>query len=316
MSDGPFPSSIKDTDIMSTDKGAFAGRIVIVTGGAGSIGKPLCLALAREGAKVVVNDLGGSVTGDGASNGPASNVVKELHEQGFQNVVADFHDVREGDKIVQTAIDKFGGIDIIINNAGIQAYGASEDFSMEFFTKSMEINVLGPIAIMKAAWPHFESQKYGRVVNFASDTIFGIDICAPYEISKSALFGATKAFANEGRPHNILVNAVAPQSLSRMTESAIKDEAIAAIFKKLYTGERNIIPVLALAHESNTINGQMFLTGADKVAKFELGIRELAHDVTTTEQFFAAMNDQKQANSTIYVPANSYEFMAWKAKHS
>ncbi|KAK9329079.1 hypothetical protein V1520DRAFT_344197 [Lipomyces starkeyi] len=241
---------------------SFSNRTAIVTGAAGCIGKPLCFALARAGANVVANDYGCSPAGDGSS-AIVEDLVKELRAAGL-SAIADKHDIStDAEKVVDLAVKTFGRIDIIINNAGIIIYGPVEAQSMSAFRKVFEVNALGAMALIHYAWPHMKRQKYGRIVNFSSDSVFGMPYSSTYVLARGAMLGVTKSLAVEGKADNILVNSVGPCAFSRMCADVIEDlppdhqEA----FKATYTGESNAAAILALASEQNKYTGQTWVSG-------------------------------------------------------
>jgi NAD(P)-dependent dehydrogenase (short-subunit alcohol dehydrogenase family) len=251
---------------------SFSGKTVIVTGGAGAIGRPLCLAFAAAGANVVVNDLGGDAAGGGSSSKAADKVAAEIQSLGGK-AIADYSSVENGAKIVAAAVNAFGTIDVIVNNAGIIRYKSVADHTMEDFRSLLEVNTLGGISLTLAAWPYFRNQRYGRVVNFTSDSVFGMPMSASYIVSKSALLGSTKAFALEGAEFGILVNAVGPVAYSRIAGETIPDQAQREAFKATYSGDGNVPMVMALSHESNDISGKFFSLGAFNVSEMVLGFK-------------------------------------------
>jgi NAD(P)-dependent dehydrogenase (short-subunit alcohol dehydrogenase family) len=255
---------------------SFSDRTVIVTGGAGTIGRPLCLAFAAAGANVVVNDLGGHAAGGGKSSKAADEVAAEIQSLGG-NAIADYSSVKNGTKIVAAAVNVFGTIDVIVNNAGIIRYKSIADHTMEDFRSLLKVNTLntlGGISLTLVAWPYFRNQRYGRVVNFTSDSVFGMPMSASYIVSKSALIRSTKAFALEGAAFGILVNAVGPVAYSRMAGETIPDQAQREAFKAMYSGDGNVpMVIMALSHESNDISGKLFSLGAFNVSEMVLGFK-------------------------------------------
>ena len=265
--------------------GSFTNRTVIVTGGGGTIGRPLCLAFAAAGAMVVVNDLGGHSIGGGESNKAADIVVNEIAAAGGK-AVADYNSVENGDKIVASAIEHFGRVDVIVNNAGIIRYKPVEEHTVEDFRSLLEINTLGSISLILAAWPHFKKQGFGRIINFTSDSIFGMPNSASYIVSKAALIGVTKAFALEGADFGIKVNAVAPVAYSRMAGETIPDEAQREGFKAMYSGDGNVPMVLALSHQSSEITNRIFSLGAFNINELVLGFKPGFSEARTMESCF------------------------------
>ncbi|MNF56819.1 putative short-chain type dehydrogenase/reductase [compost metagenome] len=199
----------------------FEDKVVIVTGAGGGLGRAHALLFARHGARVVVNDLGGSTHGEGANASAADRVVAEIREAGG-TAVASHDSVTEGEKIVQAALDSFGRVDVVVNNAGIlrdKTFHKMEDADWELVYK---VHVEGAYKVTRAAWPHLREQNYGRVI-FTSSTsgIYGNFGQSNYGMAKLGLYGLTRNLAIEGRKSNILVNAIAPTGGTRMTEGLI-----------------------------------------------------------------------------------------------
>ncbi|WP_443190074.1 SDR family oxidoreductase [Pseudomonas indica] len=204
-----------------SDAVRFDDKVVIVTGAGGGLGRAHALLFARHGAKVVVNDLGGSTHGEGANASAADRVVAEIREAGG-TAVANHDSVTDGEKIVQCALDQFGRVDVVVNNAGIlrdKTFHKMEDTDWELVYK---VHVEGAYKVTRAAWPHLREQGYGRVI-FTSSTsgIYGNFGQSNYGMAKLGLYGLTRTLAIEGRKNNILVNAIAPTGGTRMTEGLI-----------------------------------------------------------------------------------------------
>ena len=166
----------------------FDGRVAIVTGAGGGLGRAHALLLASRGAKVVVNDLGGSHTGEGQSASAADRVVSEIKEAGGE-AVANYDSVEDGDKIVKTAIDAFGRLDILINNAGILRDVSFQKMTQADWDLVYRVHVLGTFRVTHAAWPHMRDAGYGRIVNTSSASVFGLPHTPAYITAKAALFG-------------------------------------------------------------------------------------------------------------------------------
>ncbi|MES2821219.1 MAG: SDR family oxidoreductase [Pseudomonadota bacterium] len=199
----------------------FEDKVVIVTGAGGGLGRAHALLFAKHGARVVVNDLGGSTHGEGANASAADRVVAEIREAGG-TAVANHDSVTDGEKIVQHALDAFGRIDVVVNNAGIlrdKTFHKMEDADWDLVYK---VHVEGAYKVTRAAWPHLREQAYGRVIFTASTSgIYGNFGQSNYGMAKLGLYGLTRTLALEGRKSNILVNAIAPTGGTRMTEGLI-----------------------------------------------------------------------------------------------
>lgn len=199
----------------------FEDKVVIVTGAGGGLGRAHALLFAKHGARVVVNDLGGSAHGEGANASAADRVVAEIREAGG-TAVANHDSVTDGAKIVQNALDAFGRIDVVVNNAGIlrdKTFAKMEDPDWDLVYR---VHVEGAYKVTHAAWPHMREHNYGRVI-FTSSTsgIYGNFGQSNYGMAKLGLYGLTRTLALEGRKNNILVNAIAPTGGTRMTEGLI-----------------------------------------------------------------------------------------------
>ena len=231
-------------------------KVAIVTGAGGGLGRSHALLLASRGAKVVVNDLGGSFTGEGKSSSAADKVVDEIKAAGGQ-AVANYDSVEDGDKIVKTAIDAFGRIDIVINNAGILRDVSFPKMSQQDWDLIYKVHILGAFRVTHAAWPHLRDQGYGRVIMTASAAgIYGNFGQANYSMAKLALHGFAQTLAIEGRKRNVLVNTIAPIAGSRMTETVLPPNLIEALRPEF------VSPLVArLVHESNEDTGGLFEVG-------------------------------------------------------
>lgn len=269
-------------------KGAFKGRTVLVTGGGGAIGRAASLAFADAGANVVVNDLPGDANSQ--AEGPAELTVKEI--KAFKgSAIAVPGSTCDGQKLVDAAVKQFGRIDVIVNLAGTHEATLFESHTLKDFQRVLEVNTLGPVSTVLAAWPHFKKQKYGRVINITSDTIFGTDKLSSYLFSRGANFIGSRALAIEGAEHNILVNTVAPVAASALAFDYIKDLEASVrtqyqnLLREKCPPEGNVPMILALAHESNTITAESFSIGSWCASRIVLGFQDGVTNVRTMEEF-------------------------------
>jgi NAD(P)-dependent dehydrogenase (short-subunit alcohol dehydrogenase family) len=242
----------------------FDGKVAIITGAGGGLGKQHALSLASRGALVVVNDLGGAVDGSGASTGPAQAVVDEIKAAGG-DAVADTNSVATpegGEAIVQTAIDAFGRIDIVINNAGILRDKTFHNMTPDLLEPVLDVHLKGAFNVTKPAWVHMREQQYGRVVSTSSAAgVFGNFGQTNYGAAKMGLVGLTRVLAVEGARYNIRANAIAPLALTRMTEDIMGN-----LGEKL--SPELVSPIVTyLAHESCEATGRLFSVGGGRVAE-------------------------------------------------
>ena len=199
----------------------FEGKVAVVTGAGGGIGRCHAIEFAKRGAKVVVNDLGGSVAGDGAGD-MADQVVAEIRAGGGEAVAnkASVSD-REGAKsIVDDAISNFGRIDILVNNAGILRDKTFKKITLDDFDLVMQVHLTGTAYVTHAAWPHMYDQRYGRIVFTSSGSgIFGNYGQSNYGAAKMGMLGLANVLALEGGPRNVHVNCLGPGAATRMTNT-------------------------------------------------------------------------------------------------
>jgi len=236
--------------------------VVIVTGAGGGLGKAYALFFASRGAKIVVNDLGTSTLGKGKSSAAADKVVEEIKAAGGE-AVANYDSVEAGDAIVKSAIDAFGRIDIVINNAGILRDTTFLKMKDEDWDLIYRVHLLGAYKVTKAAWNYMRDQGYGRIVMTASAAgLYGNFGQANYSAMKLAQLGFANSLAIEGDKKNIHVNTIAPIAGSRMTETVLPPDLIQAL-KPEY-----VVPLVAyLCHESCDVNGSVFEVGAGWIGK-------------------------------------------------
>ncbi len=199
----------------------FDGRVAIVTGAGNGLGRSHALLLASRGCKVVVNDLGGGAKGEGKSSSAADKVVEEIKAAGGE-AVANYDSVEDGAKIVQTAMDTWKRIDIIINNAGILRDTSFKKLTQEDWDLIYRVHVLGGFRVTKAAWDYMQDAGYGRIIFTASAAgIYGNFGQANYSMAKLGLLGLSNTLAIEGKKKNVLVNTIAPIAGSRLTETVL-----------------------------------------------------------------------------------------------
>jgi NAD(P)-dependent dehydrogenase (short-subunit alcohol dehydrogenase family) len=202
----------------------FDGQVAVVTGAGGGLGRSYALELARRGARVVVNDLGGARDGSGASTSLADSVVEEITTAGG-TAVASYDSVATlegGQTIVQTALDNFGRIDILINNAGILRDKSFLKMEMEDYEKVKAVHLDGTFFCSKAAFPHMRESSYGRIISAASAAgVYGNFGQANYGAAKMAIIGLMHVLKQEGAKYNIMANVIVPVAGTRMTATVL-----------------------------------------------------------------------------------------------
>lgn len=247
----------------SDDDMRFDGRVAVVTGGGRGLGRSYALLLAAHGAKVVVNDPGGELDGDGADLGPAHEVVREIVDAGGEAVAStdSVATPRGGQAIVETAMQRFGGIDILIHNAGIVRRASLAHMTYDDFDAVLDVHLRGAFHVVRPAFPVMCEAGYGRIVLTSSiGGLYGNHEVANYAVAKAGVIGLSNVAAMEGAAHNVTSNVIVPAAVTRMAEG-IDTSAYPPM------GPDLVSPVVGyLAHESCSVTGEMFVALAGRVA--------------------------------------------------
>src|SRR6187551_295836 len=279
----------------------YDGKVAIITGAGGGLGRSHALELAKRGALLVINDLGGSMDGEGGEHTAAQKVVDEIKAAGGE-AVANYDSVgtpEGGQSIVQTALDAFGRIDIIINNAGILRDTSFKNMTKDQLEPVLDVHLKGAFYVTQPAWQLMRDQGYGRIVNTSSGAgIFGNFGQTNYGAAKMGLVGFTRVLAVEGAKNNIKANAIAPVAKTRMTEELLGPAAdqLAPEF---------VTPVVTyLAHESCPVSGEVYSVGGGRVARVFIGVTPGYVSKDLTAEAVAENFDQIRAEEGYEVPAN------------
>ncbi|WP_231117948.1 SDR family NAD(P)-dependent oxidoreductase [Mycobacterium colombiense] len=265
----------------------FDDQVAVITGAGGGLGKQYALLLASRGARVVVNDLGGSVTGAGTDSRAADTAAAEIRDLGG-DAVADGHSVTSpegGQAIIDTALNAWGRVDIVINNAGIVGDAPFEDMTAERFEPLLDVHLKGAFYVTRPAWKVMRGQGYGRILHTCSAAgILGAARMSNYGSAKTGLIGLTRVLAAEGADHNIKVNAIAPIAYTRMlahsvdgaaqpddpAAQAVLDDLVGQYLQKL--DPALVAPVAAfLTHRDCPVSGEIYTVGAGHVSRFFIG---------------------------------------------
>jgi len=251
-----------------TEPITFDGRVAVVTGAGGGLGRGYALELARRGARVVVNDLGGAVDGSGASRQAADVVVEEIEAAGGE-AVANYDSVSNRDggaAIIRTAVDAFGTVDIVINNAGILRDKSFAKMTLDEVDAVLDVHLKGAFYVSHPAFKVMKEKGYGRFVHTSSASgIFGNFGQANYGAAKAGLVGLSNVLAIEGEKHGIKSNAIAPTAKTRMTEELLGP------FAEMFGPDQVTPMVVYLCSEANDYTHQVFSVGGGRYARVFIG---------------------------------------------
>ncbi|QLC27033.1 SDR family oxidoreductase [Parasphingopyxis algicola] len=252
-----------------------SGKVAIVTGAGRGIGRAHALALAAEGAKVVVNDYGGELDGQGGSMSPAETVVSEIASSGGE-AVANFDDVVSpdgGQSIVDTALEAFGRIDVLVNNAG--NYRPKMIFNMPFddWDAVVKVHLYGHFNCIRAVSGIFREQRSGRIINTASEAWLGEAAVSNYGAAKAGIVGLTRVVARDLGKYGVTCNCICPRASTRMTEGLAFDqsaerEGLSDVLSKLEPEDVSPLVAYLATEGAKDINGQVFLASGGLIALF------------------------------------------------
>jgi len=298
----------------------FSGRVAIVTGAGGGLGREHALALAKRGAKVVVNDLGGARDGSGGSATAAQAVVDEIIVAGGEAMansasVTDFAAVQA---MVQETMDKWGRIDILINNAGILRDKSFGKMELDDFRLVIEVHLMGSVNCCKAVWPIMTAQNYGRIMMTTSSSgLYGNFGQSNYSAAKLGLVGLMQTLSIEGAKHDIRVNALAPTAATRMTNGLYPEAMLNAIQAS------DVVPAMLVLAAQDAPNRTILCAGGGSFEAAHISLTQglyLGRGEDVDSQLLAQLQDVKNSEGQI-IPENGmaqghHEIMAAMANVS
>lgn len=290
----------------------FDGRVAIVTGAGGGIGRAHARLLAARGAAVVVNDVGSPFpTPDGGTSVPAAQAVVDEIVAAGGAAIADGHDVvAGGDAIVATALDSFGRVDIVIANAGISGGGGIGPGCVEEWRPVLDVTIDGTGAVLGAAWPHLVATNGSAVVT-GSSASFGEMMTPAYSTAKAAMLGLCRSLATRGRREGVRVNAVLPSSWSRLTEMLP-----ASATRELMAGfhPEDVAAFVAwLCHDSCAVNGEAFSVGGGRAARVVLAENPGVVSDDRSPEAWAARSHEVLSLDGLVAPRSSGDEVSWQA---
>jgi NAD(P)-dependent dehydrogenase (short-subunit alcohol dehydrogenase family) len=267
----------------------FKGRVAIVTGAGGGLGRQHALALAARGAKVVVNDLGGARDGSGGSVSAAQSVVDEIRAAGGEAIAngASVTDWEAVQAMVQQAVDTWGRVDILVNNAGILRDKSFAKMDLTDFRLVMDVHLMGAVHCTKAVWPHMNEQKYGRILMTTSSSgLYGNFGQSNYGAAKLALVGLMQTLSIEGAKNDIRVNCLAPTAATRMTEDLMPPAVLAALKPEA------VVPAMLVLVSTDAPTRTILCAGAGSVEAANITLTQgswIGLDVQSPERLAAQL---------------------------
>jgi NAD(P)-dependent dehydrogenase (short-subunit alcohol dehydrogenase family) len=290
----------------------FDDRVAIVTGAGRGLGRAYALLLASKGAKVVVNDLGGNMRGDEPDAGPAQAVVDEIRAAGGEAVACTetVSTVAGGKAIIACARDNFGGVDIVIPNAGNVRYGLLDEIPQQDFEAVLDVHLHGAWNIVRPAFEIMSKAGYGRIVLTSSISgLYGNARCVNYAMSKTSMVGLNNVAAIEGADRGVKSNIILPAAVTRMSEGVdtsqfppMDPDLVAAV-------------VGWLAHQDCSVTGEIYVSAAGRVARAFVsetkGVYQPSWSIEQVAQHIDAIRDTAEAVSFAPVPSGMGEHLGY-----
>ncbi|MCU1393332.1 MAG: family NAD(P)-dependent oxidoreductase [Ilumatobacteraceae bacterium] len=288
--------------------GRFDGQVAIVTGAGGGLGEQYALLLAREGARVVVNDYGGDNHGNRGDSQMADAVVAQIRSEGGEAVANSADVATDPAAIVQAAIDAFGGLHVVVNNAGISGGGTLETITVADFERMLAIHLGGTLGVARAAWPIMRAQGYGRIVNTSSASVFGLAGTSAYITAKAAIFGLTRALGRDGRSIDVKVNAVMPSAYSRLTAQSPE---FAPVMQAGFPPAAAAAFVGALASRDVPCTAETFVVGGGRAARVVLGTVPGLTGITSIDDALGRF-DEAMSLDDLFVPDDATQAVVYE----
>ncbi len=254
----------------------FDDKVVIITGAGGnpSLGRAYAHYFGGRGARIVVNDLGVGPDGRGVTRANAEAVVEEVRAAGGE-AVADLHSVADPDSaeaIVQTAIDNYGRVDVLINNAGVAHMAMFDELSANDMHRMVNVHLEGTIWMCRAVWPHMTRQGYGRIVNTGSAAAWGLTYVSVYGAAKGGIYAFSRNLAVEGAPHNIKVNTLGPAAFGVSVTHSNNESEWTRLFRDHMPPELVAPAVGLLSHDECPCTGKFLQAGGGSVQEAFMGL--------------------------------------------
>lgn len=303
---------------MSKSLDSLRGRVAIITGAGGGLGREYALLFAKYGAHVVVNDYGGTLDGQRGTSARAQTVVDEIRAAGGE-AVGDGHDISiqtEVQELVQDTLSTYGTIDILVNNAGTAGQASAHDnINVATFRRTWEIAALGTAMLISAVYPTMEKQRYGRIINTSSDSLIGMGAGGDggYVSSKGAVFGLTRDLGRMSVRHGIKINGVLPSAASRMSDMS---PVIKRITHQYFKAHLVADFVVALASEECPVSGELFSVGGGRAGRTTLATVPGHTGETRPEGYLENFDKVIGESDELYVPTDTLDLVSYAIRQA
>jgi len=292
----------------------FDEKVAIVTGAGRGLGREYARMLASRGARVVVNDLGHGPDGAVTGEDPAAGVAAEINAADGVAISNRDSVVDGAIHIVATALDTFGRLDILINNAGFASFEGSGPFAnipTTGWNQMLDTHLDGTVNMIRAAWSHLIQSNAGRIISMSSAAAFGAPFATHYSTAKSAMIGLTRSLAGEGRRFGMTVNAIMPSAFTRLT-AQIPNDNLCHYMQAHFTPERVASFVTWLAHETTHVNGEIFAVGGGVACRIVLARGQAARARDDTPEAWAEEVEQTMDINQLSTPLSMMEALCYE----
>jgi NAD(P)-dependent dehydrogenase (short-subunit alcohol dehydrogenase family) len=280
-------------------------RVAIVTGAGRGMGRSHALMLASRGARVIVNDIRSA----GSAEDPAGEVVREI-TGGGGTAIADNHSVVGGaSELVRHAIDVYGQLDIVVNNAGILSGTAFADTPAQDWQAVFDVHFRGTVDVTRAAWPHLRRSGNSRIINTASSGMLGNAGLSSYGAAKAAIFGLTRSIAMEGKPFGIYANCIFPSAWTRMTME-INDPAVSATLRRYFQPEHVSALVVWLSHQDTKISNEAFQVSGGRAGRLTMAMMPTVRVADSTPEQWLRHQAQLLADGPLNALSSTAQMFA------
>ena len=286
----------------------FDDKVALVTGAGGGLGRAYALELARRGAQVVVNDLAVPI---GSADPPSARIVADEICAAGGDAISDHHDVLDGPSLVAGAVDAYGRLDIVINNAGVAGGGPLDTGDPASWERTIATTLHGSIAVTRAAWPYLVASGNGRVVMTSSGASFGSAGTGAYSAAKASMLGLSRSLAAEGLAHGIRVNAIMPSAWTRLTQ-LLPPSRLSTLLDDRYPPEAVAAFVVWLCHHDTHVTAETFSVGGGRAARVVLAEARGGLVREHTAEAWADVSDRVLDLTDLGTPTDMVDEVRWQ----